>query len=124
MKACIVTGSRHGSWVRFGAAIETAISDYDLVIEGGATGVDAMAGEAAQRHGKKLIVMPADWDTHGRAAGPKRNQRMLNGLLKLRDVDGYEIAVLAFHDDLEHSRGTGDMVRRARAAGVRVEVYT
>lgn len=123
MKACIVTGSRHGSWVRFGAAIEVAIATYDMVIEGGARGVDEMARQAALRQGIKVWTIKADWDEYGKAAGPKRNQEMLDELVALRDLDGYEIGVLAFHEDLEHSKGTGDMVRRARAAGVPVEVF-
>lgn len=32
--------------------------------------------------------------------------------------------VLAFHDDLEHSRGTKDMVKRARAANVPVQIIS
>jgi hypothetical protein len=50
----------------------------------------------------------ADWNTHGRAAGPIRNQRMLDEVKP-------EL-VVAFPG----GRGTADMVRRAREAGVNV----
>jgi hypothetical protein len=38
--------------------------------------------------------------------------------------EGKPDLVLAFHNDIEHSKGTADMVRRAARAGVRVEVIT
>lgn len=53
---------------------------------------------------------PADWETHHRAAGPIRNQKML--------VEGKPDVVYAFHDDIGHSKGTRDMVNRAVKAGV------
>jgi hypothetical protein len=48
----------------------------------------------------------ADWDRYGLAAGPKRNQRML-------DEYSPEFGV-AFPG----GRGTADMIRRLRAASV------
>lgn len=57
------------------------------------------------------LPFPADWDRHGKAAGPIRNQQMLD--------EGKPDMVLAFvNRPLAESRGTADMVRRARAAGV------
>jgi hypothetical protein len=55
-----------------------------------------------------LINEPADWKAHGRAAGPIRNQRMI-------DEHRPELVVAA-----PGGRGTADMVRRARAAGIEV----
>jgi hypothetical protein len=63
--------------------------------------------------GLPVESFPADWEQYGRAAGPIRNQQML---------EAKPDRVFAFHEDLEHSKGTGDMVRRARKAGVPVEV--
>jgi hypothetical protein len=59
---------------------------------------------------------PAQWHKYGRAAGPIRNQQML--------AEGKPDLVLAFHDDIDGSRGTKDMVNRARRAGVKVEVIS
>lgn len=86
------------------------------VIEGGAKGADALAAFWAQSHeGVCWIQVPANWARDGKAAGPIRNQRML--------VDGNPDLVLAFVDKpLAESRGTADMVRRARGAGVRTYV--
>ena len=84
------------------------------VIEGGATGADSIAGEIAREMGLTVYEYPAKWATYGKAAGPVRNAEML--------VDGKPDLVLAFHDNLSTSRGTRDMVQRARKAGVPVEV--
>lgn len=51
---------------------------------------------------------PADWKRYGMAAGPIRNRRMLK--------EGKPDIVIAFAG----GRGTADMVRQAKAAGVPV----
>lgn len=46
------------------------------VVSGGASGADA-GGEAwAKKRGIPIKRFPADWKTHGRAAGPIRNRQM------------------------------------------------
>jgi hypothetical protein len=78
------------------------------IIQGGSTGADEHARFWAELYEARLITERADWRKYGKAAGPTRNQRMID---KHRpDV------VLAFPG----GRGTADMVRRAKAAGVRV----
>lgn len=79
----------------------------ELVIHGDATGADALAKAWAEQNGIPQIAYPADWKTHGRAAGPIRNRQMLTHQPDL---------VYAFPG----GRGTADMVRAAKAAGVRV----
>lgn len=73
-----------------------------------------MADVTANWLGLTIEAYGADWDTHGKAAGPIRNQRMLD--------EGQPEIVFAFTDDLAASRGTADMVRRARAADLPVYV--
>lgn len=86
--------------------------DWDVeVIEGQAPGADLMSREWAESRVLPVHPFPADWNRYGKAAGPKRNQQML---------DFGPDLVVAFHQDLEHSRGTGDMVRRALRAEVTV----
>jgi hypothetical protein len=82
--------------------------DVTVVITGGAAGADILAEHWAYERGVPLEHYAADWKRHGKAAGPIRNQEML-------DQDQPDL-VLAFPG----GRGTADMVRRARAAGVRV----
>ena len=78
------------------------------VISGGARGADTMAEDWAKARGIECVVFHADWAKYGRAAGPIRNQQMLD--------EGRPTLVVAFPD----GRGTADMVRRARSAGVEV----
>jgi hypothetical protein len=108
----LVCGSRNWSDA---VAIETAIaarSSSPTIIHGGATGADEIAHGLARMHGWPVEVYPADWQQHGKAAGPLRNQKMLD--------EGKPDVVLAF--PVKDSRGTWDMIRRARAAGIPMEI--
>lgn len=92
-----------------------------VVIDGGARGADTLACEWAQGAVAYDASVghehyPAKWDEHGKAAGPIRNQQMLD--------EGKPDVVFAFHDDLAASKGTADMVRRAKKAGVPVYVVS
>lgn len=81
----------------------------EFIIQGEADGADALARDWAVSRKVALIGCHADWKKHGRAAGPMRNQDML---------DRWEPdVVIAFPG----GAGTADMVRRARRAGVPVE---
>ena len=89
-------------------------STFITIIGGNAKGADTMAGIYAKAWALSLEVYPAEWKKYGRAAGPIRNQQMLD--------EGKPDRVIAFHDDIEHSKGTKDMVARAKKAGIPVEV--
>lgn len=78
------------------------------VIEGDQRGVDRMAGFWARRNKIDNLKFPADWVKFGKAAGPIRNQRMLD--------EGRPDLVIAFPGGI----GTAGMVRLAEAADVRV----
>lgn len=91
-------------------------STFITIIEGDAKGADRMAGTYAKAWGLSLEVYPADWKTYRKAAGVIRNQQMLD--------EGKPDKVIAFHDDIEHSKGTKDMVSRARKAGIPVQIVT
>jgi hypothetical protein len=89
------------------------------------TGVDIHAQAWCAHHeyltGGKCHVYKADWDTHGNAAGPKRNQQMVDDGLALKRLFGAELHCLAF--PAPDSRGTHDCARRARAAGYNVTFH-
>lgn len=74
-------------------------------------GLDAIVDRWAIRHryepGKNLLRYPANWTLFGKAAGPMRNQEMVN--------DGADLC-LGF--PLPGSKGTVDCMRRARLAGI------
>lgn len=106
------------------SALDDALADCPdgmMVVEGCARGADRIASAWADNHAPDGVLharFPARWDLYGKRAGPLRNADMLRYLLAQRDENGADIGILAFHDDLAKSRGTGDMVRRAEAAGV------
>ena len=78
-----------------------------LIIHGGASGADTLGGMWAKENKVPMLVFYADWKTHGKAAGPIRNQRMLQ--------DGGIDLVIA----CPGGRGTDDMIRRATKIGLK-----
>lgn len=48
-----------------------------VLVHGAATGADTLAAEEAVKLGWGVEAHPADWDTHGNAAGPIRNKEMV-----------------------------------------------
>jgi hypothetical protein len=85
-----------------------------VVIHGDAQGADRLAGRLAkQQYGAEVIEEPADWNRYGKAAGPIRNQLML---------DAYEPEVVYAFRSSGKSSGTDDMIRRAERAGLTVHV--
>lgn len=74
-----------------------------------------MAHDWAMKNKVSVIKFPADWKTHGRAAGPTRNRQMLQ--------EGDPDLIVAFPKTiLEASRGTRNMVEQARKLGLPVIV--
>lgn len=80
---------------------------FTHLIHGNAPGADRIAGEWARLHGVQEVICPAQWEQHGKAAGPIRNRRML-------DLEPH--LCIAFPG----GRGTEDMVKAAMAANVQV----
>lgn len=82
------------------------------LLHGGARGVDRIAAALAREWGWVVESHPADWGQYGRAAGPRRNAELV--------AAGADL-VIAFPATTV-SPGTWDLVRRAVAAGLRVNV--
>lgn len=76
------------------------------IVHGNATGADTFADQWAAGKVETIIHIP-EWDKYGRAAGPIRNQQMLEEKPDL---------VVAFPG----GKGTQDMVGRAIRAGIKV----
>ena len=106
----LVTGGRHYedgvTLFRVLGEIHTS-RGISLLIHGDASGADRLAGEWADINDVPVEAFPADWKQHGRAAGPIRNREMLARKPNL---------VIAFPG----GRGTADMVRQAKSAGIPV----
>lgn len=81
---------------------------FSVLIQGGARGADTFARNWAYTSKVPQLEFPADWDTHGKSAGPIRNQQMIR--------EGKPDLVIAFPG----GNGTANMIQQARAAGIRV----
>jgi len=57
-------------------ALLSNLTEPAVIISGTARGADQCGEVYAQSRGLAVIQMPADWDTHGKSAGYKRNQAM------------------------------------------------
>lgn len=79
-----------------------------MVITGAAPGADTFAENWAREMTIPYVGVPAKWQLHGRAAGPMRNQKML---------DDHKIDLVVVFPG---GRGTRNMRSLAMAAGIRV----
>jgi len=87
------------------------------LIHGNCRGADKISGRVGDELSFNVKKYDAKWERDGDAAGPIRNQLMLE---ENPDID----LVLAFHANLGESRGTADMLRRAEKAGIPAKVIS
>jgi predicted Rossmann fold nucleotide-binding protein DprA/Smf involved in DNA uptake len=87
-------------------------SEFEIteVIEGGAHGVDTIAGEWARERNIPVTVVEPDWSI-GLYAGPKRNEQMV----RMSD------AVIAIWDG--KSRGTASTIEYAKKYGKPIKIW-
>lgn len=111
----IFCGSRDWhSWHPVLEAVERLHAEHPdlVVIHGGARGADEMVDRLARKNGLPVEVFKADWEGRGHAAGPIRNQQMLDSGVQ---------EVVAFKENFDYSLrrgGTEGMIRIAQRAGV------
>ena len=103
----IIAGGRHYSLTAEDVdELDHLHRSIDEIVSGGAQGADK-SGEAYAFYRKIPVKrFPADWQTHGRAAGPIRNKAMAE----------YADAVALFPG----GKGTASMFREAKAAGLTI----
>lgn len=111
----VIAGSRN---IKHQAIVDRAVelSGFQVteVVSGTAQGVDTSGENWAKARGIPVAEFPAQWiGPRGldRGAGHARNQRMAD----------YADALVAVWDG--HSRGTQDMIRRAKKRGLVVFIY-
>lgn len=80
-----------------------------VIISGLAKGADTMAVDWAKKNNVTYEGYPAQWDKYGRAAGPVRNQQMLDTGVDL---------VIAFPKG--EAKGTRHMMKIAKEKGVEI----
>lgn len=112
----LITGCRHWRCTALASRIVYQLKarhgDALVVVHGHCPdGVDHEFEREARTQGVRTETHPADWHAHGKAAGPIRNQAM---------VDLGAEFCLAVHRDLLGSKGTLDCVKRCWAAGIPV----
>ena len=116
----LICGDRHWSdELAIKRVMELLKSNFGnfTLIEGEALGADKLAASIAKVDlNLPVMPFPAEWGLWGKAAGPRRNAKMLQ--------EGKPHGVVAFHNDLSTSRGTKNMVEQAMKAGLPVWVST
>jgi hypothetical protein len=104
-----VTGGRH---YKDEAHVFEVLNEYTkrslVLILGDATGVDTFARTWAENNGIPHTIHYADWDKHGKAAGPLRNKRMLEQANMLLAFSG--------------GKGTENCISQAKKAGIKVRM--
>jgi hypothetical protein len=121
--ALLVTGSRDWNDQVLMSIVLTGVVAFNhahtvALFEGEAAGADTMARNWAETrmslHGVEVeaIPFPADWDVHGKAAGPIRNQLMVDAFLASRTKSKVAVAFKDRFDWELRSGGTEDCVRR------------
>lgn len=112
----LICGDRRWSNIKIIDDYVKSLPKDTVIIEGNCSGADSMAGFIAKKCGLIVEVYPANWDKYGKSAGPIRNREMLN--------KGKPDLVVAFHDDIDKSKGTKNMVSLAREKRLQIENRT
>lgn len=92
-----------------------ALNRVEVVIEGECRGADRLGKSAAIQLNIPVLPCPADWTKYGKSAGSIRNRQMLN--------EGKPDLVLAFHDNIDESKGTRNMMEIASNDGIEVRLF-
>ena len=118
----IVTGTRHAADSLSRSVIYHHLSrtlvavQFGLLVVGDAAGTDAVARDWAKDARVPVRVFRADWEQHGKAAGPIRNRAMVQHAVD----SGRGTIGMAFPDKM--SRGTWDCLRHMTNAMIPVQV--
>jgi hypothetical protein len=110
----LVCGDRHWINKELIYKILEKLPKDTVIIEGGAKGADLLAKEVAEKLLLEVKEFPAEWGKYSRAAGPLRNREMIK-----EKPD----KVFAFHNNIEKSKGTKDMLNVAKKQGIQTELF-
>ena len=111
----LITGSRDFKNTELLLKTIEKIPKHATIIHGGCkTGADQIAHAVCTQLGYKVIVVPADWDTHGKSAGYIRNNQMITQYKP--DI------VIAFPQNGSTNRGTMMTVKLAEKNNIPVVI--
>lgn len=108
---CIIAGSRS---IKEYTLVTSAIyasgfhNEITEVVCGMAQGVDLLGKQWADAYGIPVVKFRPDWAKHGKAAGPIRNEEM---------AEYADALILVWRGN---SKGSADMLRKAKAHGLRI----
>lgn len=115
MTQVIVAGSRSiencdrlkDAWMLYGPKAENGVT----ILSGDASGVDECAEDLASIYDHDYVEYEAEWEKHGDAAGPIRNEQMAeDGDMLIAVWDG-------------ESQGTKNMIGQAVEKGLEIAVH-
>ncbi len=110
----IVTGNRDWADEATILRVLATLPLISTIVHGACeTGADAIADRIARAMGHVPELHPADWNSHGKAAGPMRNSHMVS----LGADACYAFGALERNGK---RTGTGDCVAKAKRAGISV----
>jgi YspA, cpYpsA-related SLOG family len=110
----LICGSRYWNNAELMLERLNSIPIGSTLIHGGCRGADLLGSEIGRELGFHVVCFPANWNELGKAAGPIRNQMMIN--------EGKPDLILAFHNQADSSRGTKDMLMRAAKHNIPFEI--
>jgi len=114
MVVIIICGDRNWKNFKIIDNFLVTLTQDTIIVEGDCKGADKISGYLAKNRGMNVITVSAKWDKFGKMAGPLRNSVMIH----CYEPD----LVVAFHNDIEHSKGTKNMVNQAKLAGIKVKI--
>ena len=108
MKVIIAGGRDFTDYMKLASACDALLREVTVseIVSGTAKGADQLGERFANGGGYPIKRFPADWDKHGKAAGPKRNAEMAE----------YADCLIAFWDG--QSKGTKNMIDTAKKKGL------
>jgi hypothetical protein len=106
-----IVGSRHFPSREVVQLFLKSLPRDTVIVSGGAEGVDRWSVEIGESLGMKTLVFQADWQRHGRKAGPIRNVEIVSNIDEL----------VAFWDG--ESRGTLNTIVLATGAGLPMRIF-
>lgn len=119
----LITGDRN--WTDYDY-IYNVLSSYTqpvLVIHGGCRGADLLSDKAAKKLGFNVESRLANWSKYGYKPGPIRNIEMIE-LSSSYIGKAQTVQVIAFHDNIENSKGTKHCMEKAKQYGLAVIHYS